>query len=158
PARFVTSTALAAAVLLIAAGAASAAPPTCTAPPTQSVISGDQLFFNPFDVCSDPDPADALDFAVTTPAQHGNAVLDSGAVVSTPRAGYRGPAWFAFRAPDGTDTTAPVTVAITVEPNQPPQCPATLELEVEPDVPTAFDPYFDCTDDQFFFLFNIVDP
>lgn len=149
------SSALAAVVVLIAAPTALAAPPTCTTPqPAQTVQMGDQLFFIP--ACSDPDVGDVLEFAVTTAPAHGDATGGS-EIAYAPNALYTGPDQLALTATDGTDTTVPVTVDITVE-NSPPSCETPLTLEVVQDQPTLFDPYFTCEDQQFLETFSVVTP
>jgi Big-like domain-containing protein len=148
---------VAATVLFTQAPPALAAPPTCGTPTPQTVITGDTLVYDPAEVCSDPD-ADILSYEVTTDPQHGTVELVPFPFIYTPTPPYTGPDSFSFTASAGTDTTSAVTVEITVVENQPPVCPATISLSAEPDLPTTFDPYFDCTDDQEEFLFDIVTP
>jgi hypothetical protein len=147
-----------AAVLLIYASPAVAAPPVCGPLPPQTVVVGaDPLVIEPGSVCSDAD-GDVLSYAITTDAQHGTAQVAGDLLAYLPEIPYTGPDSFAFTASDGTTATAPVTVDITVLENQPPQCAATIALRVEPDVATSFDPWYECEDDQFFFLFDVDVP
>ena len=71
-------------------------------------------------------------------------------------ADYAGSDSFSFTASDGTDTSAPVTVSITIEPNQAPTCPASMPFEAEPDMPNQFYPE-GCTDDFFWLNFEIAE-
>jgi hypothetical protein len=157
-ARHVTSTALAAAVLLIFAPGAIAAPPTCVAPEPETTVENVAWPFFLYGYCqdSDTDPL-LLTFAIVDQPDHGTLHADNGDVVYTPNADYVGPDSFSFTAADETDVTDPVVVAISVAENQAPSCPATIPLEVEPDVPTSFYP-FDCTDDAAILDFTLADP
>ncbi len=69
---------------------------------------------------SDPD-GDPLTFAIGTPPAHGALTGTPPNVTYTPAAGYAGPDSFTFTVNDGTVTSAPATVSITVSSvNQPP--------------------------------------
>ena len=152
-ARHATSTALAAAVFLLLAPGAMAAPPTCEAQqPAQEVQTGAPFFF--FPSCSDAD-GDELSFEITTAPEHGDAFVDFGGIVYTPTAPYNGPDQLAFTATDGTDTTQPVTVDITVVENPPPECTTPLTLKVEPGEPAFLFPFETCGDEQFL-TFTVV--
>jgi hypothetical protein len=156
--RKVASTACAAVALLLASGGvAQAAPPACTPPPPQTTLANLSLQIGADAFCSDPD-GDPLTFAISTPPAHGTAQVFDSWLVYVPADGYVGDDSFEFTASDGTNTTAPVTVAITVEENQPPTCPTPLAFEVEPGTPTSYDPYFDCEDDGYIVTFELVDP
>jgi hypothetical protein len=146
-ARHATSTALAAAVLLLLAPGAMAAPPTCAAPqPAQTVQTGAPLFIPAS--CTDTD-GDELSFEITTVPEHGDAAVDFDGIVYTPTPPYTGSDQLAFTATDGTDTTDPVTVDITVVENPPPVCATPLTLKVEPGEPAFLFPFETCSDEQF---------
>lgn len=57
---------------------------------------------------------DPLDFAIATPPSHGGLSGPPPNVIYTPTAGYFGPDEFTFTVDDGTATSAPATVSITV--------------------------------------------
>ncbi len=62
---------------------------------------------------SDPD-GDPLSFAIGTPPAHGTLTGTPPNVTYTPAADYTGPDSFTFTVNDGTVTSAPATVSITV--------------------------------------------
>ena len=145
-ARRVASTAFAAVALaLVSAAPAAAAPPQCTTPPPQTVVEGLQLILGGSQFCSDPD-GDLLTAGVG-PASHGVTFAFGEAFVYTPDPGYTGPDEFTLTASDGTTSSDPVMVSITVTPNQPPSCPATRNFHVLPNTPASFDPREGCSDD-----------
>ena len=146
-ARRAVSTAWAAVALALAsAGPALAAPPQCTTPPPQTVIEGLQLTLSGLQYCSDSDVGDVLTVAVG-PASHGATGAVGDLFGYIPEPGYTGPDAFTLTASDGTESSDPVTVTISVAPNQPPSCPATRSFHVAPDTPAPFDPREGCLDD-----------
>ncbi len=79
-----------------------------------------------------------LTFAIATQPQHGSATLASNTATYTPAADYNGPDSYTFTVNDGTATSAPATVAITVTPvDEPPTAkpvrPILEGIRVEPD-------------------------
>ncbi len=61
------------------------------------------------------DPASSLTFARATNASHGSVTLNAnGSFTYVPNADYNGPDSFTFTVSDGTNTSAPGTVSITV--------------------------------------------
>ena len=65
---------------------------------------------------SDAD-GNTLAASLASPPAHGSVVLNAnGGFTYTPQAGYSGPDSFTYKASDGTATSAPATVAITVNP------------------------------------------
>jgi hypothetical protein len=151
---------------LAAAPGAQAAAPVCTTPPPATVGYESYLFIYGSDHCSDSDH-DALTFAVVTPPEHGTltGATSEGYFDYLPAEGYSGADSFAFKASDGTDDSNTVSVAITVEPNQPPECPPDFSFDAEPGQDTEFDPayWYDeddepCVDPEWHELdFTVVD-
>ncbi len=66
---------------------------------------------------TDADPGDVLTATGATQPAHGSVTLGAdGSFTYTPAAGYSGADSFTYRADDGTATSAPATVSITVRP------------------------------------------
>lgn len=65
----------------------------------------------------DPDPGDSLRASLVTGPSHGTVALAvDGSFTYTPATGDVGPDSFTYRASDGSNSTAPATVTITVNP------------------------------------------
>ena len=155
-ARHRTSTALAAVTLVLALSeAAQAAPPVCSTPPAQTAVEGSYLQLYGSEYCSDAD-LDELIYEVADAPDHGTVTVFDSFLIYVPTAPYQGQDSFSFTATDGTTTTPAVTVAVTVVPNQPPECSTPVSLEAEPDTTTAVYPYSVCTDDGFSLTFELV--
>ena len=94
-----------------------------SAPESYSVQSGATLSVSaPGLLANDSDIDSAsLTAAVVTGPAHGSLTLASnGSFSFTPAAGYSGPDSFTYRASDGTATSAPTTVSVTIQPAPPP--------------------------------------
>jgi hypothetical protein len=66
---------------------------------------------------SDPDGAlDVLSYVIVDPPKHGTLSGNGPAVVYTPDANYEGSDSFSYAVSDGTDTSTPASLAITVNP------------------------------------------
>ncbi|MET0817838.1 MAG: Ig-like domain-containing protein, partial [Solirubrobacteraceae bacterium] len=123
------------------------APPTCGNPAPVTAHDGSSTFIWLGATCQDAD-LDHLTFEIVTAPAHGDLTetMGDGTVEYTPEAGYTGDDSFQFRASDGDEQSGTVSVAITVEPNRPPECEEDETLwEVEPGTPTeiwvyCFDP------------------
>ena len=61
---------------------------------------------------------DPLTYSIATPPSHGALTGSGNTRTYTPVANYHGPDSFTFTANDGTDTSAPATVSITVNPQE----------------------------------------
>jgi VCBS repeat-containing protein len=64
---------------------------------------------------SDPDSATLTATAVDQPANGTLALSADGSFTYTPNVGFSGQDTFTYQAGDGTDTSAPATVTITVQ-------------------------------------------
>ena len=64
---------------------------------------------------NDPDLSDTLSFAVGTPS-HGSVSLDGAVATYSPNGNYNGLDGFTFTVSDGTVTSAPAPISITVDP------------------------------------------
>ena len=64
---------------------------------------------------NDPDLSDTLSFAVGTPS-NGSVSLDGAVATYAPTGDYNGPDGFTFTVSDGTATSAPAAISITVAP------------------------------------------
>jgi hypothetical protein len=69
---------------------------------------------------------DPLTATVVSLPQHGTLSAQSGQLYYTANAGYEGPDSFTFTVSDGTCTSGPATVSITVTANQAPVCVGTI--------------------------------
>lgn len=89
---------------------------------------------------SDPE-GDSLTYSIATPPAHGSLSAITGTDVTyTPTAGYSGGDWFTFTANDGSSTSAPATVLITI--NAAPPAPVTPStLVVTPSAPQGWSTY-----------------
>ncbi|MCW2539131.1 MAG: hypothetical protein JWN95_856 [Frankiales bacterium] len=88
---------------------------------------------------SDPD-GDSLGFVVADPPAHGSLSGTASALTYTPDAGYSGPDSFNFTVTDGTLTSPPASVAISVAPpvDQPPSATdASLTVQSGQSVPVT---------------------
>ena len=66
--------------------------------------------------CTDGD-GDSLTYALETGASDGQAIVDSdGSYTYTPDADFNGSDSFTYSANDGTDSSAPATISITIDP------------------------------------------
>jgi len=124
--------------LIATAGSADAAarvvPPACGNPAPVTAHDGSSTFIWLGATCQDAD-LDHLTFEIVTAPAHGDLTepAEDGTVEYTPDTGYTGDDSFEFRANDGDEQSGTVTVAITVEPNLPPECEEDgTPWEVEP--------------------------
>ena len=79
---------------------------------------------------SDPDvPALPLTYTVATPPAHGALSGTAPNLTYTPTRGYYGPDSFTFTAGNGTNTSAPATVSLTVKPSP---LPPTITIAATP--------------------------
>ena len=81
----------------------------------QSVIAAEDTPASISLTGSDADTGDVLTYAVTAPPAHGTLSGTAPNLTYTPALNYYGPDSFAFTVSDGTATSAPATVGITVE-------------------------------------------
>jgi VCBS repeat-containing protein len=97
---------------------------------TSTTFTAAELLANDTDV---DNPNSALSIAGVTSGTGGTAVLNlDGSVTFTPDEGFSGTATFTYTVTDGTDTSTPVTVNVTVEGNDPPTAsPVTLDAVAE---------------------------
>jgi hypothetical protein len=100
---------------------------TVTRPPACDPVSADTPAGEPVEVtltCADPDGDDVTLETASGPAHGTLGAIAGGKVTYTPAAHYSGPDSFTYRAGDGTATSAPATVSITVipPPNTAPSC------------------------------------
>ena len=100
---------------------------TVTRPPACDPVSADTPAGEPVEVtltCADPDGDDVTLETASGPAHGTLGAISGGKVTYTPAAHYSGPDSFTYRATDGTATSAPATVSITVipPPNTAPTC------------------------------------
>ncbi len=100
---------------------------TVTRPPACDPVSAETPAGEPVEVtltCADPDGDDVTLETASGPAHGTLGAISGGKVTYTPAAHYSGPDSFTYRASDGTATSAPATVSITVipPPNTAPTC------------------------------------
>ena len=138
---------------------AAAAPPSCGNPAPVTAHDGSSAWISLGATCQDAD-LDHLTFEIVTAPAHGELTEpdEFNNVEYTPDSGYTGPDSFQFRANDGDEVSDTLTIAITVEPNQPPECEEERSFDVEPDRPSpiwvgCFDPDSCCE-----LTYSIVDP
>jgi VCBS repeat-containing protein len=92
---------------------------TPNSPPTadpQSVSTPEDTAVNVVLTGSDPDAGDTLTFTVETQPSHGQLSGVVPDLTYTPDANFNGPDSFTFTASDGSATSSPATVSITVSP------------------------------------------
>ncbi len=65
---------------------------------------------------TDPDPMDVLTWTIEVPPSHGTMTGNPPNLTYTPSANYSGPDSFTFSVSDGTVSSAPATVTITITP------------------------------------------
>ena len=108
--------------------------------------------------CSDPD-GDELTLHKASGAGHGSlGAIEDGQLTYTPDDGFSGPDSFTYRASDGTASSAPATVSLTVlpPPNRSPECEPVAAVT---EVGTAVEVDLDCTDpDGDALTLSVVDP
>src|SRR3954452_10756681 len=142
---------------------AHADPPRCTTRAPVTGVAGQELFLGLGDTCTDAD-GDQLAFTIVDAPAHGQVAPpdELGFTAYQPDPGFTGDDSFTFRASDGTSDSGLVTVTLTVAPNQPPDCPASYAIKVEPGETTSFDPFDEgrpCFDPDGLFLdFAVVTP
>lgn len=73
----------------------------------------------------DPD-GDQLTASVVTQPQHGTLTVEAGVLTYNPHVGFSGTDEFTFTVSDGSETSPPATVTITVIPNTKPTCVASI--------------------------------
>ena len=100
---------------------------TVTRPPACDPVSADTPAGQPVEVmltCTDPDGDDVTLETASGPAHGTLGAISGGKVNYTPSAHSSGPDSFTYRASDGTATSTPATVSITVipPPNTAPTC------------------------------------
>ena len=145
--------------LIATPASAAAAPPACGNPEPVTAHDGSSTWIWLGATCQDAD-LDFLTFEIVTAPAHGQLTEPDGdsSVQYTPEPGYTGPDSFQFRANDGDEVSATLTIAITVEPNVPPECNGDPSVDVEPDRPTSlwlfcFDPDSCCE-----LTYTVVEP
>ena len=145
--------------LIATPASAAAAPPACGNPGPVTAHDGSSTWIWLGATCQDAD-LDYLTFEIVTPPEHGELTEtdEFGYVQYTPEPGYTGPDSFQFRANDGDEVSATLTIDITVEPNVPPECNGDTSVDVEPDRPNplwlfCFDPDSCCE-----LTYTVVDP
>jgi Tol biopolymer transport system component len=85
---------------------------------------------------SDPD-GDPLQFALVDLPQHGALTGSPPQLTYTPAANYNGPDSFTYTATDGTLTSAPATVSITVKPVNDPPVATSTTVTTDEDTPVT---------------------
>lgn len=155
--RPVATTAVAVvAFLFVSVGSAKAAPPACVTPPAQTTVVDLPLELYAWTFCADPD-AEPLTFAISAAPAHGTAQVFGGFLEYRPEPGFLGDDGFSFTASDGTSTTPPVAVTVSVAENQPPVCASPVSLEAEPGTTTSLFAGAFCDDEGSFLDFEVVD-
>ena len=92
-------------------------PPVCSA---LSATTAEDTTVSVTTACSDVD-GDALSTVVVSPPAHGTVTLIGDSLQYTPAPDYNGPDAFSYTASDGSESSSPATVGITVTPvNDPP--------------------------------------
>lgn len=115
-----------------------AAPPA-PQPPTAADVAASTAEDSPVTVTlrgSSPTGA-ALTYAVADAPGHGDVTLDGDRATYVPDGDFHGADGFAYTVTDGTTTSAPATVAITVSPVNDPPVAAPVELATTAGTPVA---------------------
>ena len=136
-----------------------AVPPSCGNPAPVTAHDGSSAWIWLGATCQDAD-LDHLTFEIVTAPAHGALTEpdEYGSVAYTPDGGYTGDDSFQFRANDGDEVSGTLTIAITVEPNLPPECEEETSVDVEPDGPTSIWVYCSDPDSCCELTYSVVDP